>query len=228
MFDRPRYLYHKSSAGQSYPVRPIWWREWYPLKKHYRVLDCADTYDYDDYYKLEFSVGSGFFEYLRPDERAKLAALKRARLKAEAIVREIDCYKRARDWRKRLQRVSHDFEFVFEPYRQKLQQQYGQRWRYDTPIIFKARKQRQQRLARISPDKQRSWREVRLPMSPPPTSTASPLQAIAVVRQAAVRGVILPAEEWAWWREFIAQHEAEIEQELLDAQQRRNVKVQAG
>ena len=131
--DRPTYLWKKSSTGQRYPCWPVWYREPYPIKKHFRVLDCEDEYDSDDFYRVEFRIASdpAYTEYVSPHAKQRLAYQKKARARAEAIVREIEQYKRNAVWRKRLTRAKNEFDFVFEPYRQALKKKYGWQWRWE-------------------------------------------------------------------------------------------------
>ena len=121
-----------ASDGRFRQVPPIWWRrEWYPIRKHFRVLDCEDTYDSEDFFKVDVTVGHGFFEYINPNAARRYHYLRQARLKAEALVRQIETIKRNAAWRKRLMRAKNEFDFVWEPYAQALKKEYGWQWRYE-------------------------------------------------------------------------------------------------
>lgn len=116
-----RIIGHKRTQG-------LYTASW-PIVKQYRVLDCEDVYDRDDYFKVNVDAGPMYSEFIRPDEVVKQRALKRARLQAEAIVREIDAYKQMKVWRAKLLHASREFEFVFQPYRVRLCRKYGGYWR---------------------------------------------------------------------------------------------------
>ena len=130
--DRPRYLYRSASDGKAYPCWPVWYREQHPIKKHFRVLDCEDTYDSDDHYKLELNIRSdpAYTEYISPSEAQRRKYQMRAHARAQAIVREIETYKQNAVWRKRLTRAKNEFEFVWQPYEQGLRNKYGWDWRW--------------------------------------------------------------------------------------------------
>lgn len=127
IYERPsRYRYAKASNGKRYPTWPVWYREWSPIKKHYRVLDCEDAYDSDDFYKVEVRIKAdpAYTEYVNPTEKQRLDHRRKARLRAEAIVREIETYKQIAVWRKRLIRAKNEFDFVWEPYEKALRRKY--------------------------------------------------------------------------------------------------------
>lgn len=121
--------------------------------RHYRTLDCEDTYDAEDFFKISVQAGPMYAEFIRPDEKIKLRARQRARARALAIIAEVDAMRRNREWRKRLRWAVHEFEFVFEPYRVQLAKKYGRSWQFTFEM------QRQKELWREEYEKREAKRE---------------------------------------------------------------------
>jgi hypothetical protein len=144
-----RYLYRKSSASEAYPFKPIPNRLT-PICKQYRVLDCEDVYDDDDYFKLDILISPdpAYTEYVSPDLKQRIKYQQQAKARALAIVKEIEQYKTNAAWRKRLLHATREFEFVWEPYNQQLTKKYGRYWRQDFLDRVAARAWREQEVER--------------------------------------------------------------------------------
>lgn len=121
----------RKARGPVYATPPRFPFKWTPLKMHYRVLDLERD-DIDDFFKIDVQVSPdpAFTDYISPTEAQRWKNRHAANLRARAIVKQIDLYKQNAAWRKRLRRVAHELEFVFEPYHKKAVKKWGGNWRW--------------------------------------------------------------------------------------------------